>query len=123
MRSATRVILLLATAFSGALAGADIDRALVAMPAWQQTGAVAWANFSRHADLGNGLILYPVEAIGGALLILASAIAFHIDRTARRPALLPVYAALLFAAGGLALTFKAAPIMLGIRSIDDPVML
>jgi hypothetical protein len=80
---ATRFVLLLAILFSGALAGGNIDRAFVAMPAWQQIGAVAWADFSRHADLGNGLILYPVEAIGAALLSLIAAIGFHFDKTVR----------------------------------------
>ena len=50
---ATRIVLVLAILLSGLLAGGDIDRAFVAMPAWQQVGAVAWAEFSRHADLGN----------------------------------------------------------------------
>jgi hypothetical protein len=35
----------------------------------------------------------------------------------------PLYAAVLFAAGGLVLTVKAAPIMLGIRDLGDPAAL
>ena len=116
----TRFVLLLAILFSGALAGGNIDRALVAMPAWQQTGAVAWADFSRHADLGNGLILYPLEAIGGGLLTLIAAIGFQLDKTAPRPVLVPAYLAVFLAACGLVLTLKAAPIMLGIRGVSDP---
>jgi ABC-type antimicrobial peptide transport system permease subunit len=69
----THILLILATLFSGFLAGANIDRAFVAMPAWQDVSATAWAEFSRHGDLGNGLILYPIEAVGGALLTLATA--------------------------------------------------
>ena len=39
------------------------------MPAWQRVGAPAWAEFSRWADRGAaGLILYPLEGIGGAIL-------------------------------------------------------
>jgi hypothetical protein len=68
------------------------------MPAWNEVGAVAWAEFSRRADLGNGLILYPFEAIEGALLTPA-------------------------AAGGLAFTAMAAPIMLGVRGVSDPAAL
>lgn len=118
-----RIVLILAILFSGALAGGNIDRALVAMPAWQETGAVPWANFSRHADLGGGLVLYPVEAIGGALSILAAAIAFRFDQTTSRRVLVPICLALLFAAGGLLLTLKAAPIMLGINSDSEPAQL
>lgn len=118
-----RLLLILSTFVSGLLAGGNIDRAFVAMPAWQQIGATSWAEFSRHADLGNGLILYPAEAFGGALLTLAAAIMFHFDRSVPRTAVFPLYAAVLFAAGGLVLTVKAAPIMLGIRDLDDPAAL
>ena len=47
----TRIALILATLVSGLLAGFNLDRALVAMPAWNAVGAVAWAEFSRRADL------------------------------------------------------------------------
>jgi hypothetical protein len=97
----TRTLLIFATLVSGLLAGGNVDRAFVAMPAWQQVGATAWAEFSRHADLGNGLILYPIEAIGGALLTIAAAIMIHFDRFAPRAAAVLIYAAALFAAGGL----------------------
>lgn len=118
-----RLLLILSTFVSGLLAGGNIDRAFVAMPAWQQVGAPSWAAFSRHADLGNGLVLYPVEAVGGALLTLAAAIMIHFDRNAPRAAIVSLYAAVLFAVGGLALTVKAAPIMLGIRDVAEPATL
>lgn len=119
----TRWLLVAATLFGGVLAGGNIDRAFVAMPAWEQVGAQGWAEFSRHADLGNGLLLYPIEAIGGALLVLAAAISFRFERTPPRRAALPLYLAVLLAAGGLALTVMAAPIMLGIRDTSDPATL
>jgi hypothetical protein len=75
----TRALLIAATLVSGSLVGGNIDRAFVAMPAWQEVGAVAWAEFSRHADLRNGLILYPLEAIGGAILTVSAAIRLHLD--------------------------------------------
>src|SRR3954470_20176450 len=55
-----RTLIILALLVSGFLAGTNIDRALVLMPAWQQVGVSAWAEFSRHANLGNGLIVYPL---------------------------------------------------------------
>ena len=120
---ATPLLLILATLISGFLAGGNIDRAFVAMPAWNEVGAVAWAEFSRRADLGAGLILYPLEAFGGALLTLAAAIGVHFDRSAPRPAAVALYAAVLLAAGGLAFTAMAAPIMLGVRGVTDPAAL
>ena len=119
-RQVAITLLILAMFASGLLAGGNIDRAVVAMPAWQQVGAEAWAAFSRHADLGNGLFLYPLEAIGGAVLTIAAAIAIHIDRSAPHGAVIAVYVAALLAVGGLLLTIKAAPIMLGVSELTEP---
>jgi hypothetical protein len=119
----TRILLILAIFISGLLAGGNIDRAFVAMPAWEEVGASAWAEFSRYADLGNGLIFYPLEASGGAVLTIAAAISLHFDRTVPREAAVPLYAAVLLAAGGLILTMQAAPIMLGIRYVSEPAAL
>jgi hypothetical protein len=47
----TRRIVVAATLVDCILAGANVNRAVVEMPAWQRTGPVAWAAFSRHADL------------------------------------------------------------------------
>ena len=81
------------------------------MPAWRKVGVEAWADYSRRADLGNGLFLYPFEAIGGALLTIAAALAFYFDPTAPRSAGLPVYMGVVLVLGGLVTTMKAAPIM------------
>jgi hypothetical protein len=122
MNLITRILLIVSLLFSGLLAGVDIDRALVTMPAWQQT-ATAWAEFSRHADLGNGLVLYPLEAVAGALLALATAVSFHFERVTPRAAAAPLYTAVVLAALGLVFTIKAAPIMLGIHSVSDAAVL
>src|SRR5258708_34847686 len=123
MSSRTCHLLVAATVMSGLLAGGNVDRAFVAMPAWQHVGAPAWAAFSRQADLGNGLVLYPIEAIGGFLLILAATVSLHLDRAARGHVALPLYAAALLAAAGLVCTLKAAPIMLSISRSDEPAAL
>ena len=114
----TRWLLATATLFSGLLAGGILDRALVGAPAWQALGPETWALFSRNADLGRGLVAYPVEAIGAALLIIAATVSFHRDRAARRDVLTPLYLAVAFALTGLLLTMKAAPIMLSLGT--DP---
>ena len=76
----TRLLLLRATLVSGILAGGVVDRVVVGGPAWHELGAEAWAAYSRHADLGNGLVAYPVQAIGGALLIISAAVSNYFDR-------------------------------------------
>jgi len=110
----TCLLLAAATLFSGVLAGGLFDRAMVAAPAWRALGAAAWAQFSRRADLGFGIVAYPVEGVGAALFALAAAVSFNFDRSPARTALLPLYLAAAFALAGLAFTVKAAPIMLGI---------
>lgn len=96
----TRVVLILAIVTSGVLAGMNLDRALVAMPAWHQVGASAWADFSRHADLGNGRTLYPLEAFGSLLFALITAWRFHLDRNAPRSANILLDTAVLLLVGG-----------------------
>lgn len=108
-----------ATVMDGLLAGLNVDRALVQMPAWRRVGAAAWAAYSRHADLGNGLLLYPIEAIGGTLLSLLAAIAYYLSSSAPRSASLPVYLAASLALAGLLTTIQAAPKMLSLRRTDD----
>ena len=108
-----------ATILNGFLAGGNIDRALVQMPAWRKVGARAWAAYSRHADLENGFFLYPAEALGGALFTIAAAVSFQFDSAAPAPAALPIYLSVVLVLGGLLATVKAAPIMMSLRRIGD----
>jgi hypothetical protein len=119
----TRLLLIAAASVSGLLAGGNIDRAFVAMPAWQHVGATSWAEFSRHADLENGLWLYPIEAFGGAFLTLAADASYYFDRVARLDVTVPLAAAIVFSWSGLFFTVTAAPIMLSLEEINDPAAL
>ena len=116
----TRVLLAAATFLSGILAGGAVDRAIVGGPAWHALGASVWAQYSRLADLGSGLVAYPIEGIGSALLIIATAISSHFDRAAARAVWLPLYFAVAFSIIGLLLTVKAAPIMLSLAASQSP---
>jgi hypothetical protein len=80
----TQLLVVAATLQSGVLAGGIIDRVIVGGPAWHELGAQAWAQFSRQADLGTGLVAYPVEGIGATLLILAAALSNYFDSNGRR---------------------------------------
>ena len=120
MASVRTRLLLAAAIFLGAvLFGGIADRVLVGEAAWRAAGAAAWASFSRHADLGNGLTAYPVEAIGATLLSIAAAVSYRFDRPARRDANVPIHLAPLLFVVGLLLTIKAAPIMLGLAAQPD----
>jgi len=116
----TRIFLAGAVFFSGILAGTVIDRTLVGGPAWHTLGAEAWAQFSRRADLGTGLIAYPVEAIGATLLLMAALVSNYFDRHRQSAAILPLTCATVLSLLGLVLTAKAAPVMLSVGA-DQPL--
>jgi hypothetical protein len=105
-------LVMIATILNGFLAGGNIDRMVVQMPAWRRIGLRAWAEYSRKADLGNGLFLYPFEAIGGAIFSIAAAILVYFHMAETPTGMLPAGLGGIFAIGGLLLTLKAAPIML-----------
>ncbi|MGZ4913217.1 MAG: hypothetical protein ACXV5B_08900 [Halobacteriota archaeon] len=115
----TYELLSIAIILNGFLAGLNIDRGLVQMPAWRKTGVRAWAAYSRHADLGNAKYLYPTEAIVGALFTVAAAVSFYFDLTAPASAADPIYASVALAVGGLLTTLKAGPFMLSLRRIGE----
>jgi len=119
--ASTRTLILLAAAtfLSGILAGGAVDRVIVGGPAWHELGAQGWAQYSRLADLGTGLVVYPLEGIGSTLLIAAATVSSHFDRAAPRAATSSLYVALALSIGGLLLTVKAAPIMLGLASAQS----
>jgi hypothetical protein len=96
-----------------------IVRGLIETPAWQHLGVVSWAHFSRYADLGAGLLLYPIFGIVSWVIVLATAVSFRFDRTANRAAALPVYLAALFSLAAAVTTVIAAPIIVGIMNLSE----
>jgi hypothetical protein len=114
----------IAAIFNGMLAS-GINRTLVDMPAWQRVGAPAWAEFSQWADMGPyGLVMYPLEGIGGAVLSVVAAIIFARSRLSRRRSgALPISAAALLSLGGMLATTQAAPTLLRTRHTSDPIAL
>jgi hypothetical protein len=114
----TRGLLIAATAIGG-LFGWELDRALVATAAWRDLGPEAWAEFSRHADLGPGNIVYPICAGAVWVLVLGAAISFRFDRAAPRAAALPIYLAALSTLGAIATTVVAAPVMQSVGHLGN----
>lgn len=115
----TRGLVFASTVFGGVLLGTVVQRVVVDTPAWQQLGVQAWADYSRHADLGAGVIAYPIEANGWMILALAAAAIHRFDHRASRAASLPIYLTAGLTIGILAITVKAAPIMLGLGQLGD----
>ena len=112
------ILTLAATVFTGLLAGASVDKALVQLPARRRLGAIAFANFSRANDLGNGLIVYPILGVGAALLTILAALAAVLNGTPLAQAW-PLYVAALLALLHTFTTTRAAPNMLLLRHLTD----
>lgn len=113
-------LVIAATLINSFLAAGNVNRGLIEMPARQQTGPLAWAAFSRHADLATtAMILYPTEAFAGTLLSIAAAVSFRRDRVARPGASVLIYGAALMGISGLLATTQAAPVMLGVRDLGE----
>ncbi len=116
--SVTGMLILAATVVSG-LFGSILDRALVATPAWRDLGVQAWADYSRHADLQAGYIVYPTGGILCWALVFASALAYRLDRSAPRQAGPPLYLAAVGAVGAILTTIVAAPVMMRVGQLSD----
>jgi hypothetical protein len=116
----TRFLLAAAVLMSGILAGTVVDRALIAGPAWHAIGAEAWAQFSREADLGLGLIAYPLEAIGTTALLIGALVSSRFDHESQGRATAPLLSAVALSLLGLAFSAKAAPIMLSLGTAQSP---
>jgi hypothetical protein len=65
-------------------------------------------------------VAYPVEAIGGAILIVSARASSYFDRDVGRITTIPLYCAVVFSLIGLLLTAKAAPIILGLAVPQSP---
>jgi hypothetical protein len=118
----TRLLIAAATFMSGILAGTVVDRTLVGGPAWRALGAEAWAEFSRRADLGTGLIAYPVEAIGTVLLLIAAIVSSRLDRNGPGVAT-PLVVAVGLSLLGLVITVRAASTMLSLGDALPPAVI
>jgi hypothetical protein len=114
----TVILMLAATVFTGLLAGASLDKSLVQLPVRRRLGAIAFADFSRTNDLGNGLIFYPMLGVGAALLTIVAALAAVLAGTPLAQAW-PLYVAALLALLHTFTTTRAAPNMLILRQLTN----
>jgi hypothetical protein len=111
-------LLVVTVIVDGLIAGASFDVAVVKLPTRNRIGSVAYANFARGNDLGNGLVVYPSFGILAVLLVLGTTISTHLTN----PSPTVMVPLLLACAGTFAhsvCTAKAAPIILGLRRTPD----
>jgi hypothetical protein len=117
------ILIVVAAALNGLLAGYSVDGALVKLPTRRRIGAVAYATFARGNDLGNGIWVYPATAISAALLTIAATIVAYVERApAALFTLLSV--ATVLSIGHFLATAQAAPVMLRVgKTPDDAALL
>ena len=115
----TLLFVTIAALTNGLLAGGNVDRLLVASPAWEQVGLNGWADFSRAADLGHGQIVYPLMALGSTVLAVLAAVPFVWKRQFPRYTVVPVGLSAAFMIVALPFSLKAVPFMQSLRSIPD----
>ena len=111
-------VLAVAVVANGLIAGASIDVATVKLPTRRRIGSVAYANFARGNDLGNGLIVYPAAGIVAALLVFGATITTYLANQSAS-VMVPLLLACVGTVAHSACTAKAAPIMLSLRRAPD----
>jgi hypothetical protein len=77
---ATLWLLVAAVLANGLLAGASLDQVVKQLPARHRIGVVAFSEYSKAGDLGNGIAWYATLGIGAALLTVVTAVAGLTDR-------------------------------------------
>jgi hypothetical protein len=112
-----------ATVVHGLVAGISFDVATVKLPTRKRIGAIAYAQFARGNDMGNGIVVYPTIAILALLLVAAATLTAYFTH-APDAVRLPLFAACGGTIAHFLCTAKAAPNMLSLRSPteDEPFL-
>ena len=119
----TMGLLVVAVAVNGLLSGASGDQSIKQLPARRRIGAVAYSDYSRAGDLGNGIAWYAVVGIGAALLsVVAAAVVLAADPTTAQSS--AAVALIVTTIGHMGLTARAAPLNISQRRIagDDAAL-
>lgn len=112
------VLLVVTVIVHGIIAGLSFDVALVKLPTRQRIGYVAYANFARGNDLGNGVIVYPMIGVLAVILIASTTIiAYLFNSPMPVRILLNISVVLTIAHTGCSAV--AAPIMLSLKKTPD----
>jgi len=120
----TFTLVVAATVFTGLLAGASLVQSIIQLPTRHRLGVIAYSQYSRASDLGNGIFLYGTLGVGAALLnIAAGIVAYWQDISSHRSS--PIYIGALFAVLHSLATTQAAPSLFRQRQVsaDDEALL
>ncbi len=118
-----KIIITIACIVTGLLAGENVYRYVIEVPAWKHINIIYWGEYSRNADLKNGIFLFPLEAILSSLLLFIASALVIMNKDFFPLKSFSLYAATTFTLAGLALTFPAASYMFSVETINDPQLL
>lgn len=102
----------------GIIAGLSFDVAMVKLPTRKRIGSIAYANFARGNDLGNGIIVYPTIGILALALVLGTTLTAYFNNFSFQ-VMLPLYLAVIGTILHSLCSAKAAPIMLSLKHTAD----
>lgn len=108
--------LVIATLVNGVLAGINLDRYIVQVPAFRRLSIEHWVEYARLADLRTGLVWYPLLAATSLLTILVADWLYLADLSLLPGAGRPMALTTIFVAGGVISTVGAAPTLLRLRA-------
>ena len=108
-------LLVVSTFTAGLLAGISLDKSLVQLPSRKVIGIAAYIEYSRAADLGAGLLWYPLLGVGAPLFAFAGAVVV-ISQHLSTGKWVSASVAAMFALLHLFTTTRAAPKMLSLRN-------
>lgn len=112
------ILLLISLILNGLFAGFCLDIAAVKLPARKRIGSLAYANFARSNDLGNGLKVYPYLFIASTLLSIVDGVIAYLNHYPES-ALIPLITGAFTSAGCIFTTTQAAPVMWSLKRTPD----
>jgi len=111
-------LLIIATAFSGLLAGESLEQSIKQLPARHQIGVKEYSSYTQASDLKNGIVWYAFLGIGAALLTIICAIVVYAQRVDFAQAL-PIYLAAVLSLLHSLATTQAAPTLFSQRRYQN----
>lgn len=115
----TVILLALATFGNGLLAGLSLNKSIVELPAGKRMGSVAFAEYSRAADLRNGVAFYAALGIGSPIVTIVATAMVALDGPVSSLSKVVAVSAILFSAAHMLTTAGAAPHMVRIGRLGS----
>jgi hypothetical protein len=112
------IVLLISLIINGLFAGFCLDIATVKLPTRKRIGSLAYANFARNNDLGNGLKVYPYFFIVSTLSSIINGVLAYVYQYPQS-VLVPLVISAFISAGCIFTTTQAAPTMWSLKKTPD----